>query len=216
MFLEAKGVIGKTQLLCVYLTVIWPLRRVPSHTNRAHSVRDAVYHCQPFTTMYLRPSYMQTSCRDIVTVTWTLLTVVHAGMLLTHTPMHFFLLLLHTVPHQSKSPTGLEGLCHEFYSSSNAEQHWAQHIAVCTTTPHIIAELFKNVCHKPSSSYLCWHVERTCIFPGVLHSSLILRNTSIVMPSSLLQWALQQHSRPTFWKEQLKTFKQNGQSCVCE
>ena len=101
-------------------------------------------------------------------------------MLLTHTPMHFSFCCCIQFPTKAESPTGMEGLCHEFYSSSNVEQHWAQHIAVYTTTPHIIAELFKNVCHKPSSSYLCWHVERTYIFPGVLHSSFVLRNTSLL------------------------------------
>ena len=212
-FLEAKSAIGEdtvaVRIPCCNMT---SETYAKSHGQSPLSERWSLP--LPGIYYYVLKTKLQTSCRDIVTVAWTLLTAVHAGMLLTHTPMHFFFHCCIQFPTKADSPTGLEGLCHEFYSSSNAEQHWAQHIAVYTTTPHIhncravqkrlpqaIFILSMLACRE--DLYISWS------------STQFIRSTEhvIVMPSSLLQWTLQQHNRPAFWTEQLKTFKLNGQSC---
>ena len=108
---------------------------------------DAVVPCcdmtsETYTMSYLRPNYRQ-AVEIIVAVTWMLLPA-SPGMLLTHKSIHTFLCCC--------TPTGLEGVCYEFYSSSNAEQHWAQHIAVFMTIYTTTYLQFKDVCHKSPSS----------------------------------------------------------------
>ena len=122
-FWKLKVLLEKTQLLCVYLAVIYMTSETYAKSHGQSPLSERWSLPLPGIYYYVFKTKLQTSCRDIVTVAWTLLTAVHAGMLLTHTPMHFFFHCCIQFPTKADSPTGLEGLCHEFYSSSNAEQH---------------------------------------------------------------------------------------------
>ena len=168
---------------------------MPSHTDRAHSVKRWSL---PLPAMYyVLETKLQTSCRDIVAVTWTLLSAI--GMLLTqsqYTPPSINCCIQF---HTKAQLVWKVYICNESFGSSNAEQH----ILSKQLHHNIDAEPFKNISVSQVILFLSMLACRedfvefytVCSFYGTCHC---------YMPSATIQWTLQQHSRPALWEEQLK------------
>ena len=163
------------------------------------------------TTTYSRPSYRQAV--EVLSRIWTLLPAVQKCCW--HVSQHTSLSITVQFPPKPNWPErSMLWVLYQQYN--NVEQHRGQHIAVYTTTPQHNCRVQRRLPQVTLvlSMLSCWWAD---LFPGVLYtlSSFILQNISLLcMPSATIQWTLQQHSKPAHWKEQLKTFMQDGQSYV--